>query len=352
MGRGKRKHPKSNTNKTRNRKHRSGEKHHNERKNTDNEYDHNNDFTDTPDSSQKSNGHSTTRHVRSTRKLFHKQKKHHQPSTESDDTQQRNSDMDTTDEETRKIKASVGRIEVSQDSTPEEIISVESETSEDTNAFLKRTENVNESGNEEEDSDDSLDLTKIIYKPPKKKDQSTNPDNNNAAIENSNNTKKPNETTTNKITRKVIINPPLEENNDTEMHSPPSTPINLTEPTPIDINKECRYSVTISIQPSPEPWKAFHTTLQQLLKLIQEQVHTKIHIATWDPELDETEKIIKTPNDFPEGAAKNRKHFANYFSGYPNPKRNKASKIYLKVRFTTPEPEKLPFTLANMGQEL
>jgi hypothetical protein len=88
------------------------------------------------------------------------------------------------------------------------------------------------------------------------------------------------------------------------------------------------------------------------LKLIQEQAHNKIYIAAWDPDYDATEKVIKKPRDFPEGAAKKRKHYANFISGYPKPKKNKTSKIYLKVRFLAPETDKLPFELEEMGKEL
>jgi hypothetical protein len=42
----------------------------------------------------------------------------------------------------------------------------------------------------------------------------------------------------------------------------------------------------------------------------------------------------------------------NYFSGYPNPKKGKISKVYLKVRFVTNELDKPPFDLERLGQEL
>jgi hypothetical protein len=128
--------------------------------------------------------------------------------------------------------------------------------------------------------------------------------------------------------------------------------LNPDEPEATDIKQECCYSVTVTIQPLTEPWKAFVDTLKKLMELIHEQVHNKIYIAAWDLKYDDTEKAIKKPRDFPDGAAKNRKHYANYFSGYPNPKKNKTSKIYLKVRFMAPEPDKLPFDLEDMGKEL
>jgi hypothetical protein len=81
------------------------------------------------------------------------------------------------------------------------------------------------------------------------------------------------------------------------------------------------------------------------LKLIQEQAHNKIYIAAWDPDYDATEKVIKKPRDFPEGAAKKRKHYANYFSGYLNPKKNKTSKIYIsKSDFWPPNRINYPST--------
>jgi hypothetical protein len=93
--------------------------------------------------------------------------------------------------------------------------------------------------------------------------------------------------------------------------------------------------VTVTAPPATEPWKAFHEILKKFLKLIQDQVSKDIFIATWDKESDELEKIIKKPRDLPEGAAKNRKHFANYFSCYLNPRQGKESTLYLKVRFIT-----------------
>jgi hypothetical protein len=88
------------------------------------------------------------------------------------------------------------------------------------------------------------------------------------------------------------------------------------------------------------------------MKFIHDQASDKIHFSTWDSELEGTEKRIKKPKDFPEGLPKNRQHSVNYFSGYPNPKKGKISKVYLKVRFVTSEPKKLPFHLERLGQEL
>jgi hypothetical protein len=110
--------------------------------------------------------------------------------------------------------------------------------------------------------------------------------------------------------------------------------------------------VTVTVPPSTEPWKAFQEILKKFLKLIQERVSKDIFIATWDKESDELEKTIKKPRDLPEGAAKNQKHFANYFSGYLNPRKGKESKLYLKVRFITAHPNKLDIALDDFGQEL
>jgi hypothetical protein len=92
--------------------------------------------------------------------------------------------------------------------------------------------------------------------------------------------------------------------------------------------------------------------LKKLLKSLQEQSTKKLHIAPWDPELGEVAENIKKPSDFPEGSAKNRKTYATYFSGYPNPQRGKLSRVYLKMRFTTSSPQELPFELEKLGQEL
>jgi hypothetical protein len=90
------------------------------------------------------------------------------------------------------------------------------------------------------------------------------------------------------------------------------------------------------VPPSTEPWKILAELLRKFLKLIQDQASNKIYITTWDEELTDTEKVIKKPANFPDGLPKNRKHYANYFSGYPNPKKGKVSRVYLKVRFITP----------------
>jgi hypothetical protein len=50
-----------------------------------------------------------------------------------------------------------------------------------------------------------------------------------------------------------------------------------------------------------------------------------------DNEMANNAKLIKTPKDFPEGLAKNRKHHANYFSGHSNPAKGMTSKVRLKV---------------------
>jgi hypothetical protein len=72
------------------------------------------------------------------------------------------------------------------------------------------------------------------------------------------------------------------------------------EPTPTEIKKECRYSVTITVPLSNEPWNAFIELLLKFLKLIHEQASNKMYITTRDAEMEETEKIIKKPKDFPE----------------------------------------------------
>jgi hypothetical protein len=84
-----------------------------------------------------------------------------------------------------------------------------------------------------------------------------------------------------------------------------NTPM-INPPTPIDIKRECRFSVIMTVPPSNEPWKAFSELLRQFMKFIHDQASDKIHISTWDSELEGTEKRIKKPKDFPEGLPKNR----------------------------------------------
>jgi hypothetical protein len=132
-------------------------------------------------------------------------------------------------------------------------------------------------------------------------------------------------------------------------HPPPPMP---GDPIPIDNDCDCRYSVILSIPPSTEPWKVFTDLLKNFLKSIQEQTTKKLHITPWDPELAKDTPLVKKTSDFPEGSAKNRKKYATYFSGYPNPKRGKPSKVYLKVRFVTKVPADLPSPLTQLGQEL
>ena len=98
-----------------------------------------------------------------------------------------------------------------------------------------------------------------------------------------------------------------------------------------DIKKECRYSATVKIPPCSEPWTVFVNLLRQFLKTIHENVHKDIWIATWDKDLENEEKPIKVPKDFPEGIPTKKKNYGNYFSGYINPKKDQESTIYLKI---------------------
>jgi hypothetical protein len=347
MGPGKKKQQRAAAAKANNRKHRSGEKPNQRRNKSESDREHIDDLADTPTSDQSANGPRTRSTVASTRKqLFKKKHKQHNHNDYSDESERNhNSDMDTTDEDTRKNRAKVGRVETVEDSASEEqqeIIFV-ADDSDDTDELLDRNNALNKHKANDEDSEESHDYTRIIHA-----DDDTDEDK--ATQHKKHNQKRKDKATAKK---KVVLNTPKPTvENEVEMTSPPPSPTTLEEPTATDITKECRYSVTITIPPSTEPWKAFTDTLKKFLKLIHEQVHNKIYIATWDPEFEDTEKIIKKPGDFPEGAAKNRKHYANYFSGYPNPKKNKSSRIYLKVRFLAPEPDLLPFNLAEMGQEL
>jgi hypothetical protein len=86
-----------------------------------------------------------------------------------------------------------------------------------------------------------------------------------------------------------------EENDDEEETDTAETEeTNPDAPIPINIKKECRFSVTIVVPPSKEPWKALAELLRNFLKLIHEQASNKIYITTWDEELAETEKVKKS----------------------------------------------------------
>jgi hypothetical protein len=120
---------------------------------------------------------------------------------------------------------------------------------------------------------------------------------------------------------------------DSEPDDPTPTP---GEPAPADTSCDCRYLVILSIPPSTEPWKVFTDLLRTSPKNIlqistrtnyQETTHRTVGPRT----RDEDTLLIKKPSDFPEGSARNRKKYVTYFSGYPNPKRGKPSKVYLKV---------------------
>jgi hypothetical protein len=59
------------------------------------------------------------------------------------------------------------------------------------------------------------------------------------------------------------------------------------------------------------------------------------------------------PKDFPDGLAKNCKSYSTYFSGHPNPKQGKTSKVCLKAKSSrTNQKQPLSFELEQMGQEL
>jgi hypothetical protein len=113
---------------------------------------------------------------------------------------------------------------------------------------------------------------------------------------------------------------------------------------------DCRYSLIITVPPSAKPWPKFVEILRTTLKFLQDNTSKNLWITNWDTEQEE--KIIKTPKDFPERKAINRKLFSHYFSGYPNPKKDKTSKVFLKVRFLTDGLSKIPITLDTIGAEL
>jgi hypothetical protein len=116
-------------------------------------------------------------------------------------------------------------------------------------------------------------------------------------------------------------------------------------------NIDCRYSLIIMVLPSAKPWPKFVEILRKTLKFLQDNTSKSLWITNWDNEQEE--KIIKTPKDFPEGKAINRKLFSHYFSGYPNPNKDKTSKVFLKVRFLTDNLSKIPIPLLDtIGVEL
>jgi hypothetical protein len=114
--------------------------------------------------------------------------------------------------------------------------------------------------------------------------------------------RKNNRNNSNQNQRHVTMDTPEETDaaDDTMMADIPTTP---GEPETIDIQRECRYSVIVSVPPSTKPWKAFSDLLRKFLKIYSRTDHKKLHIAPWDPELAEVG---------------NRKKYATYFSGYPN----------------------------------
>jgi hypothetical protein len=161
-----------------------------------------------------------------------------------------------------------------------------------------------------------------------------------------------------KTQRKVTVTTPDEMASPDKMEeesTTPTTPPRLStidSPQTIDTKKACRYLVIVTVPPcSTEPWKAFTDLLKKFLQYIQDQTTKKLHIATWDKEL-EAASLIRKPRDFPDGTAKNRNTYVTYFSGYPNPQKGKESKVYLKMHFVTTSPQDMPFELEKMGQEL
>jgi hypothetical protein len=144
---------------------------------------------------------------------------------------------------------------------------------------------------------------------------------------------------------------PLPQKNNTRTKDHRATP-DPNLPTLPDMKNECRYSMIITVPPSTAPWPKYVEILRKCFKLIQKELNTHVWIASWDPESDVTTKILKSPKDIPEGKATNRKLFSHYFSGFPNPKKNQASKVFMKVRFILQKPETLPISLSDMGSAL
>jgi hypothetical protein len=108
----------------------------------------------------------------------------------------------------------------------------------------------------------------------------------------------------------------------------------------------------ITVPPSTTPWPKYVEILRKCFKLLQAELNTNLWITGWDNKLDVTDKILKSPKDIPEGKAANRKLFSHYFSGFPNPKKNQTSKVFMKVRFLMNKPEIVPINLPELGQAL
>jgi hypothetical protein len=131
-----------------------------------------------------------------------------------------------------------------------------------------------------------------------------------------------------------------------------NTPTATTTTALPDMNKECRFSMIITVPPSTTPWPKYVEILRKCFKMMQTELNDNLWITGWDDESDVTDKIIKSPKDIPEGKAANRKLFSHYFSGFPNPKKNQASKVFMKVRFLMNKPETIPIDLPELGQAL
>jgi hypothetical protein len=122
MGKGKRNHQRTAAAKANNSSPRRGEKSKQRRRKSESDRDQNEDLVDTPETTQKANGPGTRSNVASTRKQLFKKPTKSQPANDDSDNSSdsnesdRNSDIDTTGEETKKIIARVGRVDTAEDS--------------------------------------------------------------------------------------------------------------------------------------------------------------------------------------------------------------------------------------------
>ena len=156
----KRKSHRTTATKTNNNSPRRGNKLKQRKRNSNVDSIQNNVLIDMPEVSQKPNGPRTRSNTVSTRKQLFRTTKKFQTNSDESETSKRNSDLDTTDEETKLQRDSVGRIDDHEDS--EEIIFVGSGNSKESDENEKEVDT--------EDSDNNIDFASIINSFSKKYD--------------------------------------------------------------------------------------------------------------------------------------------------------------------------------------
>jgi hypothetical protein len=157
MGRGRKKHQRTAAAKVNNHKHRSGDKTKKKRSNSESDREQIDELVDTPDTNHSANGPRTRSTVASTRKqLFTKKSKQQQHHIATDDSDDLNSDMDTTDEETRQMMKRVGHVDTDEDSASAAQPDVISIASDSDDAADRNKAN-------DDDSTESHDYNRIIH---------------------------------------------------------------------------------------------------------------------------------------------------------------------------------------------